>query len=314
MVRINDKSDKNHPMTLPLLFFVFLFVISSAGCAHQGGKAPRPSPGQKPDHGAVLAAGDEKPLESEGREEDPLDAFDSGEDLDLWDEESEEESISVADPLSPWNRAMFHLNDKLYFWVLKPVAKGYKAVTPSPFRVGIRNFFHNITAPIRIVNCVLQGKVQTAETELARFLINSTVGGLGFGDLAKNNPKFEKPPAEDLGQTLATYGVGNGIYIVWPLMGPSTLRDSVGMIGDYFLNPVTYAEMSSELSLGITGLKTVNETSFRIGNYESLKDAAIEPYESLRNGYIQYRDKKARNKEDGKSERRYDNLIKEWIR
>ncbi len=209
---------------------------------------------------------------------------------------------------------MFHFNDKLYFWVLKPVAKGYKTITPKPFRLGLKNFFDNLATPIRMANCVLQGKIHTAEIELARFLINSTVGILGFGDIAKNNPRFAKPPEEDFGQTLSAYGVGNGFYLVWPLLGPSTLRDSVGMIGDRFLNLTTWTDLPAEATLGLTGLETVNETSFRIGDYEAIKDAAIEPYEAFRDVYLQYRKNKTEDREEKLSERRYDNLIKEWIK
>lgn len=239
---------------------------------------------------------------------------DFGDDLSFWDESPQEKAIKVADPFAPVNRVMFHFNDKLYFWVLKPAATGYKAVTPSLVRVGVRNFFHNLAAPIRMVNCILQGKPHTAEVEFARFLINTTVGGLGFADVAKNNPKFAKPPEEDLGQTLATYGIGNGFYIVWPILGPSTLRDSVGTLGDRFLNPITWSDIPVEEAVGGTVVKTVNETSFRLGDYEAIKDAAIEPYEAFRDAYLQYRKKKAENKEEGESERRYDILIKEWVK
>jgi phospholipid-binding lipoprotein MlaA len=100
-----------------------------------------------------------------------------------------------------------------------------------------------------------------------------------------------KPRDEDLGQTFATYGIGDGFYIVWPILGPSTLRDSVGMVGDWFLNPVSYVH-PIEAYLGIRATETVNDTSFRIGDYESLKEAAIDPYVAFRNAYIQYRKRK----------------------
>jgi len=99
------------------------------------------------------------------------------------------------------------------------------------------------------------------------------------------------PGEEDLGQTLGSYGIGNGFYIVWPILGPSTLRDSMGMVGDWFLNPVSYVE-PTETYLEIRAVETVNETSFKIGDYESLKEAAIDPYVALRNAYIQHRKKK----------------------
>jgi phospholipid-binding lipoprotein MlaA len=210
--------------------------------------------------------------------------------LDVFDEEAEEEVVQVADPLSPWNRAMFHFNDKLYFWVLKPLTRGYSAVIPTPVRGGIKNFFHNLTMPIRMVSCILQGKGRAASAELTRFLINSTVGVLGFGNPAKRWSELD-PKEEDLGQTLATYGIGDGFYIVWPIFGPSTLRDSVGMIGDWFLNPVSYVH-PTEAYMEIRAIDTLNKTSFRIGDYESLKEAAIDPYVAVRNAYIQHRKKK----------------------
>ena len=127
------------------------------------------------------------------------------EEEDFWTElEKEDQAASalVYDPLEPWNRAMFQINDKLYFWMLKPLAQGYRAVTAEGFRLGVRNFFHNLGAPLRFINCLLQGKFSAGGAELARFAVNSTVGVLGFGDPAANYPALN-PPEEDLGQTLA---------------------------------------------------------------------------------------------------------------
>jgi phospholipid-binding lipoprotein MlaA len=100
-----------------------------------------------------------------------------------------------------------------------------------------------------------------------------------------------KPKDEDLGQTFGFYGIGNGFYIVWPFLGSSSLRDSVGLLGDRFLNPVSYVK-PWEVSIGITGYQIVNRTSFKIGDYEAVKEAAIDPYEALKDGYIQYRTKR----------------------
>lgn len=207
-------------------------------------------------------------------------------------EEGKKEIISVADPLYYWNKGIFHFNDKLYFWFLKPVATAYSAVIPRMVRSGVKNFFHNLEMPVRFVNCILQGKLEAAGHEFARFVVNSTEGILGFDDPAKNYPEL-KNGDEDLGQTFATYGIGNGIYIVWPFLGPSTLRDTFGMAGDRFLKPVSYIQPAG-VSLGVTGFRIINETSFRIGDYESFKKAALEPYEGLRNAYVQNRQKKVR--------------------
>lgn len=209
-----------------------------------------------------------------------------------WTEDRSEVIYTVADPLEKFNRAMFVLNDKLYFWLMKPVAVGYRTVVPTPARSGVKNFFYNATAPVRIVNNILQGKGQAAEAEWARFLYNTTVGVLGFGNPAGNIAQLN-PDEEDLGQTMAVRGVGDGFYLMLPFLGPSTLRDSVGFVGDLFLNPFAYAE-PIEVSLGAGTLNQLNNLSFRIGDYESLKKAALDPYESFRNAYIQLRQSKIR--------------------
>lgn len=269
-----------------LLFVLLILLFSSGGCAHRHAAnthSASPEASFQNQTPSALDRNQSKQVEVEGESpESDLDVFS--------DEDTEEGVVQVADPLQPWNRAMFHFNDKLYFWVLKPVSRGYKAVIPTPVRSGVRNFFRNITAPIRMVSALLQGKGRRASAELTSFLINSTVGVLGFGNPAKRWPELSHSE-EDLGQTLATYGIGDGFYLVWPILGPSTLRDSVGMVGDWFLNPISYVQ-PIEAYLEIRAGEIVNDTSFRIGDYESLKEAAIDPYIALRNAYIQNRKKK----------------------
>jgi len=271
-----------------LLFMLLLLALSLVGCAHRNGAIPCPSPLDTAYHynqETTVFALNQTTLKQGDNEEDS-----SEDSLEFFGEDTKEEVVHVADPLSPWNRAMFHFNDKLYFWLLKPLSRGYRAVIPTPVRSGVKNFFRNITMPIRMVSCLLQGKGRAASAELSRFLINSTVGVLGFGNPAKRWPELS-PSEEDLGQTLGSYGIGNGFYIVWPVLGPSTLRDSVGMVGEWFLDPVSYVD-PTEAYLEIWTLDKVNETSFRIGDYESLKEAAIDPYVAFRNAYIQHRKKK----------------------
>ncbi|MBW2001990.1 MAG: VacJ family lipoprotein [Deltaproteobacteria bacterium] len=271
-----------------LLYTLLFLGFFLGGCAHRNGSISCPTvldeACQYSQKTTVFALNQTQTKHSEMKENS------SDESLAFFDEDTNEEAVHIADPLSPWNRAMFHFNDKLYFWLLKPVSRGYKAVIPTPVRSGVKNFFQNITMPIRMVSCLLQGKGRAASAELSRFLINSTVGVLGFGNPAKRWPELN-PGEEDLGQTLGRYGIGNGFYIVWPFFGPSTIRDSVGMVGDWFLNPVSYVD-STEANLEIIAVETVNETSFKIGDYESLKEAALDPYVALRNAYIQHRKKK----------------------
>jgi len=211
------------------------------------------------------------------------------EDFELLEEELAEQMIKVADPLEPVNRITYFVNDTLHFWVLKPVSQFYTDVTPEPVRTGIRNFFRNLTTPIRFSNCLLQGKGDSAGTELNRFFINTTIGILGFGDPARQKYGLE-PVKEDLGQTLAVYGLGDGLYLVLPLLGPSTLRDTAGRVGDSFLNPVRYVE-PTETAIGISAVKATNESSFHIGEYEDLKAGAVDPYVAMRNFYLQHRKK-----------------------
>ena len=198
---------------------------------------------------------------------------------------------TIADPIEPVNRGIFYVNDKLYRWVLKPVAKGYKYVMPEGVRISVRNFFFNLATPIRAVNTLLQGKIKDTGTELARFGINSTIGMAGLFDAAKDFHLIRKD--EDTGQTLGVYGIGNGFYLVLPILGPSSARDTVGLAGDTFLDPTTYI-LSWEAALGMRFVRAETDLTFRINEYEELTDAAVDPYAAVKDVYLQYRAKKVR--------------------
>ncbi len=212
------------------------------------------------------------------------------EEFDLLEEELDKKEVGVADPLESFNRLMFGLNDSLYFLIFKPVAQTYKGVVPEPARIGVRNFFQNIGTPVRYVNCLLQGKGPSADIELRRFLVNTSIGVLGFGDPARDQYGLQ-PVWEDLGQTLAVYGMENGFYIVWPVFGPSTMRDSIGILGDVFLNPVRYVR-PRETSYIISATRVINGSSFHIEEYEEFKAAFLEPYVAMREAYIQHQEEK----------------------
>ena len=247
-------------------FLIMVWLVLGAGCATSTQSNPH-----------SLAAS-------------PRDVNSSGETaFDEFEKELSQRQVTVPDPIEPWNRAMFGINDRFYFWVAKPVIQTYEKIVPRPARVCIGNFFENLTTPARFVNCLFQGKGTEADRELRRFGINTTAGVLGFGDPARD--RWHLAPAnEDLGQTLAVHGFGDGFYVVWPVFGPSTLRDSVGMVGDAFLNPVRYVE-PAEASVGISAVSATNKGSFHIGEYESFKSAAVDPYVAMRGAYIQYRSK-----------------------
>jgi len=207
--------------------------------------------------------------------------------------EEADEAVTIADPIEPWNRFMFHFNDKLYFWGLKPLARGYNAVVPEPVRVSVRNFFRNVAMPVRFVNCLLQGKLKGAGIELSRFGINSVIGLAGFFDVAKS--RFELSARnEDFGQTLGFYGMDGLMYVVWPFLGPSTVRDTIGFAGDSFLNPLNYIE-PFEAEIAVKSYERVNSLSLELGNYEEMKKAALEPYIAIRDAFIQYRNEQIKN-------------------
>lgn len=196
----------------------------------------------------------------------------------------------VTDPLEPVNRAFFVFNDKLYFWVLKPVSEGYSLVVPRAVRECAGNFFFNIKTPVRLVNTALQAKFSRSGVELARFAVNTTVGVAGLWDPARSWLKLS-PSDEDFGQTLGKYGVGEGVYLCLPVMGPTNLRDTLGRAGDYFLDPVSYLYLNhqNEAALEIRGGEAVNLTSMRLGDYEAFKEASFDPYSAMRDSYTQSR-------------------------
>jgi phospholipid-binding lipoprotein MlaA len=220
--------------------------------------------------------------------------------LDYVEEEGEEVKVGITDPLEPFNRAMYHFNDKLYFWVLKPLAQGYRAVVPEVVRIGVGNLFANSTFPIRFVNCLLQANFTGAGSELGRFVINILWGIGGLLDIASHPDIHLAKYDEDFGQTLGVFGLGTGFFINWPVLGPSSPRDTLGLIGDFFLYPSTYL-VPWDIWLGIRVYEEVNDTSLSIGDYESLKEAAIDPYVAIRDAYFQYRLKKVEDK-GGQSE------------
>lgn len=233
-----------------------------------------PEPQKTPAGGGIEKTGGKAPVESS---------------------ESEESVSAISDPLEPINRAFFQFNDKLYFWLLKPVASGYKAAVPEDGRVGVRNFFSNLTTPIRMVNCLLQGKFKCSGNETIRFLVNTTFGVAGFFDPAKKEFHIEKEEG-DFGLTLGIWGIGHAFYIDWPILGSSSLRDTVGFVGDLFLDPRTYLISSIPINAAVWSYEMVNDTSLRMGEYEDLKRAALDPYVALRDAYFQYRQSKIKER------------------
>jgi phospholipid-binding lipoprotein MlaA len=201
-------------------------------------------------------------------------------------------TASVADPLEPLNRATFWLNDGIYTIVLRPISKGYEKVLPKPVREGIYNAFENVKFPVRFVNNALQGNFKRAGQETGKFLVNSVIG---FGGLVRQSDRFPAladVPAADTGQTFAKWGIGHGAYIVLPLLGPSSLRDTVGLAGDYVLNPVSWVTIlygSHAWTIAIPSTNTLRALPDELGKYDSATKNALDRYLAARSSYIQYR-------------------------
>lgn len=198
----------------------------------------------------------------------------------------EQRAPSAKDPYEGFNRAMYGFNDALDRAILKPVAKGYRTVTPDPVESGIGNFFANLGAPIDILNSLLQGKFGTALSGTGRFLVNSTVGLFGFFDPAA--ALGLEAHDEDFGQTLAVWGLDSGPYLVLPFLGPSTVRDAVGMVPDYYADPLFYYEDDGEEHV-LTALWII-DTRARLLDAEQFLEDAYDPYSFLRDAYLQRRE------------------------
>lgn len=219
----------------------------------------------------------------------PKPAADAGAPVDELDDYAS--TSQVADPLEPLNRATFALNDGIYNVVLRPISKGYTTVTPKVVRTGLDNFFDNAKYPVRLVNSGLQGKFRRAGHETEKFAVNTVTG---FGGLVKQSdrlPHLANIPAEDTGQTLATWGIGHGPYLVLPVLGPSSAREAVGYAGDYVLNPVNWGAFQSKEALQYIppGVNTIRSLPEQLDNYDKARQDAIDPYLSVRSTYIQNR-------------------------
>ena len=205
-------------------------------------------------------------------------------------EELSEGIETIADPLEPYNRAIFKFNDKFYYWFLKPAARGYGAVLPEKARISVRKLFSNADMPFRLVNCVLQGRMKGAAIESTRFIVNTTLGVAGLFNPAESLFHLKEQEA-DFDQTLGRYGMEPVFFINWPLLGPSSLRGTLGLIAYTACSPETYLA-SIPIKVGIRSYEKVNITSLTIGDYEALTEPALDPYIAVRNAYYQNRKSK----------------------
>jgi phospholipid-binding lipoprotein MlaA len=233
--------------------------------------------------GAVEAIGVERTVEStsmhsgyaESPESAPFSAVAPGEDFD-------------EDPWEPFNEKMFSFNrDVVDRFLLKPLATGWDFIFPDPVQRGVHNFFDNLAVVRRVVNNTLQLKLTGAGTELARFTINSTIGFVGFFDVAKDAFGIEQRD-EDTGQTFGVWGMGPGPYMVLPFLPPLTVRDGFGYVLDTAMTPYIYF-LPWWGNMAGTATNTVNERSLNLDRFERVAESTIDLYGAVRNGYLQRR-------------------------
>jgi phospholipid-binding lipoprotein MlaA len=196
------------------------------------------------------------------------------------------------DPLEPFNRAVFRFNTDFDNAFLKPAAKGYRAITPDPVERGVTNFFGNLADVTSAINNVLQFKMSRAGSDVGRLFINSTVGVLGFVDVATNVglPSYK----EDFGQTLGYWGLDSGAFVMLPFLGPSSMRDAFGEVGDIFTDPLfnldpVFSIQEDQVYWGLVGLRAIDRRANFLTTSAILEDAAIDPYVMLRDAYLQRR-------------------------
>ena len=190
------------------------------------------------------------------------------------------------DPLEPLNRVVFRFNDSLDNTVAKPVATAYRDVVPAPVRTWVRNFFGNIADLLIGANNILQGKPGDGLQDWVRFVFNSTFGVFGINDVA-SDMGFEKHN-EDFGQTFGRWGVGDGAYLVLPLLGPSTLRDGAGTALDLYLDPVSDFTPMRVRNTAVV-LRFVGVRADLLDAGRLLEEAALDKYVFLRDAYLQRR-------------------------
>jgi phospholipid-binding lipoprotein MlaA len=187
------------------------------------------------------------------------------------------------DPWENWNRKVFSFNESLDEHVLKPVATGYQRLVPSFVRTGVHNFFGNIEDAWSAVNNLLQGKGQSAFEMLVRFNTNTFFGIGGLFDVASEAGIERKP--EDFGQTLGKWGFGAGAYIVWPVLGPSSVRDSIALPLDRAASPaLLYQDGAYQLS--ITALQLVDTRANLLGATKVIDEIALDKYTFVRDAYL----------------------------
>ena len=195
-------------------------------------------------------------------------------------------TTSPRDPLEPMNRVIYRFNDTVDTVLVRPIAEGYRFVLPQFVRTGISNFFSNIGDVLVALNNLLQGKVVNALSDLGRVVVNTTIGLGGLFDVA--SPIGLEKHNEDFGQTLGFWGIGDGPYLMLPLLGPSNLRDAVGTVVGAKLDPIGFVNVM-RLRNSLWGTRVLSQRADLLDTSRILETAALDPYEFLRDAYLQRR-------------------------
>jgi phospholipid-binding lipoprotein MlaA len=202
------------------------------------------------------------------------------------EEEEFEDEITEYDPWEPFNRAMFDFNRRVDRFVLKPVARVWNFVVPDLAQQSLANAFDNIAMPRRLINSLLQLKIEGAGRELARFFLNISMGVGGFFDVATELGVQRSD--EDTGQTLGYYGVGPGPFLVLPFLPPLTVRDGFGFAADGAMQPISYVAPFAA-TVGMRGGQVVNDRSLNLETFEEFEQMTFDLYSATRNAYLQRR-------------------------
>lgn len=211
----------------------------------------------------------------------------------------------VYDPLEPVNRKIYWFNTKVDTFLMKPIAKGYRKAVPLWGRQRVRSFLNNLNTPVDFFNAVFQGDVDQSFNSFWRFAINSSFGIGGLFDIASLTDLQERD--EDFGQTLGVYGVGSGPYLVLPLLGPSTLRDTTGRVVDSVIDPFNY--MDDKVVLARHGLSAIDTRESVLELIDQIEGSSLDPYAGMRSMYMQNQNDKIRN---GATLPSYYNMDLDW--
>jgi len=203
-------------------------------------------------------------------------------------------TIEVSDPLEPLNRVIYHFNDFVYLNVLSPVSDAYQYVTPDPVETAASNFFRNLRYPIRLLGNLLQGRFTGARIETERFLINTTIGIGGLFTPADKVEALAPIPPEGVGQAFGSWGIPEGPYLVLPILGPSNLRDTVGLFVDSAAHVTSepYSlidDWNWEWRAGLNASEIIAGSPVLLKAYKSMKGSSIDPYSSLKSAHTQRR-------------------------